>query len=268
LDCHAEVRAYDPKHPKGRKFTPSELKKHRDQWFAICSASPFTPRQHIQVEGEAPSLDPQLFDSLRTDDITPARQLVARFMTKPEKIKAFVNKVLKQLDVDSEETRWKIAYVVEELIEWNPALIPASTLEKMSLDESFSVRSAAAVCYYKLAFASPGSVPLNIVTRLADINEDWYVHTPAIACLKRLARSRPLALDIIFSYLDHSDEHVREYGAHAIMDISTVDPWLLENRKETIERYLRDNNPNVVNFLVKALKNLKKPPLRHDYPAF
>lgn len=33
LDCHAEVRAYDPKHPKGRRFTPSELRRHRDNWF-------------------------------------------------------------------------------------------------------------------------------------------------------------------------------------------------------------------------------------------
>lgn len=32
LDCHAEVKAYDPKHPKGRKYTISELKGHRDRW--------------------------------------------------------------------------------------------------------------------------------------------------------------------------------------------------------------------------------------------
>jgi hypothetical protein len=34
LDCHAEVKAYNPHHPKGRKFTESELKKHRDQWYS------------------------------------------------------------------------------------------------------------------------------------------------------------------------------------------------------------------------------------------
>ncbi len=33
FDCHAEVRAYDPKHPKGKKFTESELKRHRDEWY-------------------------------------------------------------------------------------------------------------------------------------------------------------------------------------------------------------------------------------------
>ena len=33
FDCHAEVRAYNPKHPKGKKFTASELKAHRDNWY-------------------------------------------------------------------------------------------------------------------------------------------------------------------------------------------------------------------------------------------
>lgn len=33
FDCHAIVRQYDPKHPKGIKFTESELKIHRDKWY-------------------------------------------------------------------------------------------------------------------------------------------------------------------------------------------------------------------------------------------
>jgi MinD-like ATPase involved in chromosome partitioning or flagellar assembly len=33
FDCHAQVHAYSEKQPKGRKFSPSELRKHRDQWF-------------------------------------------------------------------------------------------------------------------------------------------------------------------------------------------------------------------------------------------
>jgi hypothetical protein len=37
LDCHAEVGSYNPQHPKGRRFTPSELRRHKDQWFAICA---------------------------------------------------------------------------------------------------------------------------------------------------------------------------------------------------------------------------------------
>jgi hypothetical protein len=35
FDCHADVLSYNTKHPKGRKFRPVELKKHREQWFVL-----------------------------------------------------------------------------------------------------------------------------------------------------------------------------------------------------------------------------------------
>ncbi len=38
LDCHAEVEHYNTNHPRGRKFTPGELTKHRDKWFAMVGA--------------------------------------------------------------------------------------------------------------------------------------------------------------------------------------------------------------------------------------
>jgi hypothetical protein len=33
LECHAEVENYNPVHPIGRRFTPTELKGHRDRWY-------------------------------------------------------------------------------------------------------------------------------------------------------------------------------------------------------------------------------------------
>lgn len=33
FNCHAEVKAYNPRHPKGRKFTENELKGHRDKCY-------------------------------------------------------------------------------------------------------------------------------------------------------------------------------------------------------------------------------------------
>lgn len=45
FDCHAEVGMYNPKHPKGRQFTSSELKKHKEQWFAICAQVPWDSTQ-------------------------------------------------------------------------------------------------------------------------------------------------------------------------------------------------------------------------------
>ena len=33
FDCHADMRSYDHKHPKGRKFSELELVSHRDGWY-------------------------------------------------------------------------------------------------------------------------------------------------------------------------------------------------------------------------------------------
>jgi HNH endonuclease len=40
LDCHADMRSYDHKHPKGIKYTPKELRRHRDNWYAKIKGSP------------------------------------------------------------------------------------------------------------------------------------------------------------------------------------------------------------------------------------
>jgi len=39
FDCHADMRSYDYKHPKGTKYTPSELKQHRDRWYEKVKGS-------------------------------------------------------------------------------------------------------------------------------------------------------------------------------------------------------------------------------------
>jgi hypothetical protein len=40
FDCHAEIHAYNPKHPRGRRFTPEELLAHKEQWLNICETKP------------------------------------------------------------------------------------------------------------------------------------------------------------------------------------------------------------------------------------
>jgi len=40
FECHAEIGLYNPKHPRGRRFSPAELRLHRDQWLQICRERP------------------------------------------------------------------------------------------------------------------------------------------------------------------------------------------------------------------------------------
>lgn len=59
FDCHADMLAYDPKHPKGTKYSPEELKMHRNNWFAKVSNA--TPSNYTQ---EHLKMDQDLFNRI------------------------------------------------------------------------------------------------------------------------------------------------------------------------------------------------------------
>lgn len=40
FECHAEVAFYNPEHPKGRKYTNSELLGHKKQWLLLSKQKP------------------------------------------------------------------------------------------------------------------------------------------------------------------------------------------------------------------------------------
>jgi len=40
FECHAEIHLYNPDHPLGRRYTPAELRLHREQWLHICREFP------------------------------------------------------------------------------------------------------------------------------------------------------------------------------------------------------------------------------------
>jgi hypothetical protein len=54
LNCHAEVLSYNPKHPKGRKYTESELQGHRDGWYEKVkkSSGAMTNPDYIELDRE------------------------------------------------------------------------------------------------------------------------------------------------------------------------------------------------------------------------
>ncbi len=60
LDCHAEVLSYNPKHPKGRKYTNSELRRHRDRWYEKVKKSHGTI-----INSDYTELDREVFLQIR-----------------------------------------------------------------------------------------------------------------------------------------------------------------------------------------------------------
>lgn len=43
LRCHSEAGHFNPRHPMGTKYSPDELRLHRDQWWAHCQSNPDEP---------------------------------------------------------------------------------------------------------------------------------------------------------------------------------------------------------------------------------
>lgn len=43
LRCHGEAGHYNVKHPIGNKYSPNELRRHRDEWWEWCENNPNEP---------------------------------------------------------------------------------------------------------------------------------------------------------------------------------------------------------------------------------
>ena len=202
FDCHAEAETYNPNHPRGRRLTPAELKRHRDQWFEIVSASHWERSIVASAPEEKPEKSvEQILEVLgvgelwNPDNFDPISRSVQRLTR--EQCKALVNGLRSTLDLPDEDARWDAARVLEFLNEWEPELVPPDLVEVLAEDQHFAVRSCASVIYCEQALAAPDSVSLATLWRLARGSEDWYVQTPATSALRLVARARPLAATML-----------------------------------------------------------------------
>lgn len=52
FDCHADIGHYNLDHPRGRKYTASELRGHRDSWYAKVRSSggPTASEAHVSLD--------------------------------------------------------------------------------------------------------------------------------------------------------------------------------------------------------------------------
>ncbi len=60
LRCHAEAGHYNSQHPIGNKYTPKELRQHRDEWWNWCAnnAATIPPRSPIMITPTSVALIP------------------------------------------------------------------------------------------------------------------------------------------------------------------------------------------------------------------
>jgi hypothetical protein len=71
FECHAEIHSYNPKHPRGRKFQPDELRAHREQWLTMCKEHPEIFRRSSFARAEVGPLQ-SLIDELEFNEAVMA----------------------------------------------------------------------------------------------------------------------------------------------------------------------------------------------------
>lgn len=49
LRCHAEAGHFNPRHPLGTKYSPTELRKHRDNWWELVERGRASPLSEVRV---------------------------------------------------------------------------------------------------------------------------------------------------------------------------------------------------------------------------
>jgi hypothetical protein len=154
---------------------------------------------------------------------------VKRILSKPKQEQVqIVNQVLKDFKTKSDDTRWIIGIMIEYFLEYDPCLIPRQIILDMASDRSFSVRSSAAYCFYTLSNISPSEVPLDILSKLAAVGEDWYVCTPARAALKVLSHKRSAAVRIILDMISSKNVAEVEVGVSVLLDIVRNDRGVVD----------------------------------------
>lgn len=50
LRCHGEVGHYNPHHPIGNRYSPSEVRRHRDNWWKWCETNPGVPPPKLPIK--------------------------------------------------------------------------------------------------------------------------------------------------------------------------------------------------------------------------
>ena len=74
FECHAEIHSYNDAHPRGRKFQPAELRRHKEQWLRICHDNPealIAAPRHVGV-GPVQALIDELEFNERVSHLTGA----------------------------------------------------------------------------------------------------------------------------------------------------------------------------------------------------
>ena len=155
------------------------------------------------------------------------RQLLPK-LDKPKQHE-LIDRLLEVIESNADWDKTSVAcYLLEATAEIDPGLIQIEILDRLSRHDDFSVRMQAALILFYFSCSSPGTVPIDLLSRLAKPgSEDWYVYTASINALKQLSLTRPEAISVLDNLGQSSDRDEREAAASALLDVARVRPAIV-----------------------------------------
>jgi hypothetical protein len=170
-----------------------------------------------------------------------------------------IRDLLSYRDAGKQETVMNALAIVEMCAAAAPYLIAHSDIFELAAHKDFSVRSSAASMCMELARVAPDRVPIDVLLRLSNYNEDWYVQAPANAALKTLAHRIPAVLRIFLNRLGSEDRDEREHAASQLLSISNEEPEILdpEPLAKALIYLTKRKDKNARDIITRALANLQ-----------
>lgn len=128
LRCHAEAGHFNSRHPMGTKYSPDELRAHRDQWWQHCLSHPEEPFQ--------PSLEIGYKALLRSADLHKYR-LIASYTNQFKeaqsgwKVQIFIPAFVPTISADFDQYERSIDGTPYRVFEYqsNEKIFPGETVE-------------------------------------------------------------------------------------------------------------------------------------------
>jgi len=223
--------AWEPLDPDDPDQAFQCIRRQLETWEVLPAAPPKGP---MVPRALSPGFLDELLDGVGLGDHEKAELRVRVLFTQLSKVdqrrvaKAVFDHVLAVTDEGDAHVPTSF---LEAIARIDSALVPVEWIERLVGSPVVSCRMGAAMMLWDLADTSPGTVPIDLVARLAKpATEDWYVFAPAIGAAKQLALTRRSALEILLDLGRSADAEDRLAAVESLADLASMNAELVPMR--------------------------------------
>lgn len=232
------------------------IRRQLDAWGVV----PTVPRVSGATTPLPPGFFEQLFEGIGIGDHDPAEARVRQIFNSTSKVDQL--RVAQGIfdyamaEPEDGEDIHVVTSFLEACSRIDSSVVTESMIEQLAMSPVTQHRMSAAMILWDRSETSPGTVPLDLIGKLArPALEDWYVFSPALGAAKQLALSRKSALQIILDLATGLDATDRDYAIRSLTDLARVDPAIVP--VDPVRRLTRDPDESIAEAAARLLSILE-----------